>query len=106
MLQLDAITLRGVGSYVQGSRLDIRPLTILSGINGSGKSTWFKSLAMLRRSLGQLLFAFDVNDASAFDVEFMNYSLYCREDLTEYEDANEEDRFGPPASIGLEFTVT
>src|SRR3954453_18391081 len=100
MLHLDAMTRRGVGSYIRGSRLDVRPLTILSGVNGSGKSTWFKALAVLRRSLDRLPFAFDVDDANAFDVGFMNYSLYCREDLTEIEDADQEQQFGPPACIG------
>jgi len=40
-LALRAITLRGIGSYLHGARLDIRPLMILCGTNGSGKSTWF-----------------------------------------------------------------
>jgi len=41
---LDAMTLRGIGSYLHGARMDINPLTILCRANGSGKSTWFKSL--------------------------------------------------------------
>lgn len=106
MIQLDAITLRGVGSYIRGSRLSVRPLTILSGINGSGKSTWLKSLEMLRRSLDHLPFAFAVDDSNAFDVEFMNYPLYCSSDLTSMADDEEEHQFGPPACIGVEFTAT
>jgi hypothetical protein len=107
-LQLDAITLRGVGSYVHGARLEVRPLTILSGVNSSGKSTWFKALDMLRRSAEKdfLPFAFDVDDSSAYNVGFMNYSLYCSSDLTDFADGDEEARFGPPASVGLEFSVT
>ena len=62
--ELTAITLRGVGSYLRGARLEIRPLTILCGKNGSGKSTWLKALNLLSRSLeaNRLPFAFD--DAS------------------------------------------
>jgi len=41
---LDAMTLRGIGSYLHGARMDINPLTILCRANGSWKSTWFKSL--------------------------------------------------------------
>ena len=39
-LRLTAMTLRGLGPYLHGARLDIKPLTILCGENGSGKSTW------------------------------------------------------------------
>lgn len=109
MLQLNAITLCGIGSYYRGARLEIRPLTILCGTNGSGKSTWFKTLVMLQRSLakGKLPFSFDVDDSSAYDVGFINYSLYCDDDFTSLPDAEEETvLFGPPATVGLEFIVT
>ena len=39
-LRLTAMTLRGLGPYLHGARLEIKPLTILCGENGSGKSTW------------------------------------------------------------------
>ena len=48
---LEAMTLRGLGSYLHGARLEIRPLTILCGTNGSGKSTWFRMLRILQDSL-------------------------------------------------------
>src|SRR4051794_21511811 len=99
MLQLDAMTLRGVGSYIRGSRVDLPPLTIPSGVHRPGKSTWFKALGVLRRSAdkGVLPFAFDTDDGDAFDVSFMNYTLYCRDDLTDLADGDEEAGFGPPA---------
>ncbi len=50
-LVLTAMTLRGIGSYFAGSRLEIRPLTVLCGKNGSGKSTWLKVLNVLSDSL-------------------------------------------------------
>lgn len=108
MLQLTAMSLRGVGSYRRGAHLEFRPLTILSGTNGSGKSTWFKNLAMMKRSTekGMLPFAFDVNDEDATNVGFMNYSLSCSSDLAEMEGSDDESRYGPPACVGMEFLVT
>ena len=38
-LALRSMTLRGIGSYFYGQRLDLRPLTVICGENGSGKST-------------------------------------------------------------------
>lgn len=43
-LRLTAMTLRGIGPYLHGARLEIKPLTILCGENGSGKSTWLAVL--------------------------------------------------------------
>ena len=43
-LRLTAMTLRGLGKYLHGQRLEIKPLTILCGENGSGKSTWIGAL--------------------------------------------------------------
>jgi predicted ATPase len=57
-LTLTALTLRGVGSYVYGARLNIRPLTILCGVNGSGKSTWLKALDLLKESHAQKILPF------------------------------------------------
>jgi len=60
-LILEAMTLRGLGSYLHGARLEIRPLTILCGTNGSGKSTWFRMLKILKNSIesGKLPFSFE-----------------------------------------------
>jgi signal recognition particle GTPase len=38
-LRLKEITLHGIGSYYKPARLEIKPLTILCGTNGSGKRT-------------------------------------------------------------------
>jgi len=47
-LRLTAMTLRGLGPYLHGARLEIKPLTILCGENGSGKSTWIEALRFLK----------------------------------------------------------
>ena len=47
-LRLTAMTLRGLGPYLHGARLEIKPLTILCGENGSGKSTWIETLLALK----------------------------------------------------------
>ena len=47
-LRLTAMTLRGLGPYLHGARLEIKPLTILCGENGSGKSTWLEALRFLK----------------------------------------------------------
>lgn len=47
-LRLKDVTLRGIGSYRQPARLEIRPITILCGPNGCGKSTWIKVLNLLQ----------------------------------------------------------
>ena len=43
-LRLTAMTLRGHGPYLHGARLEIKPLTILCGENGSGNSTWIEAI--------------------------------------------------------------
>ena len=54
-LRLHAITLHGIGSYRTAARLEIRPLTILCGTKGSGKSTWIKILTLLKESVSPCL---------------------------------------------------
>lgn len=49
-LRLSAVTLRGIGPYLHGARLEIKPLTILCGENGSGKSTWIEMLWRLKQA--------------------------------------------------------
>lgn len=46
--RLKEITLHGIGSYYQPARLEVKPLTILCGANGAGKSTWIKVLSTLK----------------------------------------------------------
>lgn len=52
--RLKEITLHGIGSYYKPARLEIKPLTILCGTNGSGKSTWMKVLSTLKEALEPL----------------------------------------------------
>ncbi|HVY61011.1 MAG TPA: hypothetical protein VHF22_05125, partial [Planctomycetota bacterium] len=120
-LLLRAMTLRGIGSYLYGARLEIRPLTILCGTNGSGKSTWFRMLNLLRRSLeeGRLPFSLvdEVEGArqraswnpyqDAYDVRCPGYTnaLFLRGsggDLAGPTDAEELPLYGPEGTIGLE----
>ena len=49
-LRLTAMTLRGLGPYLHGARLEIKPLTILCGENGSGKSTWIEMLQAFKEA--------------------------------------------------------
>src|SRR5262245_46776372 len=76
-LVLRSLTLRGLGSYLHGARLDIRPFTILCGKNGSGKSTWFKILNLLSRSeqAGMLPFHFDLSDEDHYFHDHTNAFL-------------------------------
>src|SRR5580700_6012961 len=55
-LQLKEITLRGLGPYLHGAKLEIKPLTILCGKNGSGKSTWIEALRFLKMAAVDDLF--------------------------------------------------
>ncbi len=104
---LTAITLRGIGSYVHGARLEIRPLTVLCGTNGSGKSTWLKALNVLRRSLdaGTLPYGFDVQDWQTDNIQLTNafYHLAPTTAHQEIADPDATDQYGPPGTIGLEF---
>ncbi len=105
-----AITLRGIGSYLHGARLDIRPLTILCGMNGSGKSTWFKAMNMLKASTGDELFPFRWSNDIELTNAFMQLELEMGErNKREYSFLKDESLhhdFGPPCTIGLEFEAT
>lgn len=47
-MAITRVTLRSIGPYVGSAELPIRPLTVLCGTNGSGKSTWIDVLVKLR----------------------------------------------------------
>jgi ABC-type ATPase involved in cell division len=108
---LKAMTLRGVGSYLKGARLEIRPLTILCGKNGSGKSTWLKMLNLLKDSQNLLPFALNTEGGE----EGPRYGSYTnalvrmaekegeRKRLSNYE---EDVKYGPLGTIGLHFEAT
>jgi hypothetical protein len=108
-LGMRAMTLRGVGSYLHGARLEFRPLTILCGTNGSGKSTWLNVLARLRTLScdGDLPFGYhDTPDLQ--NIEFANAFLACWADCEDsrfdfIRDKDAEQEFGPPFTVGLEF---
>jgi len=107
-LVLRSLTLRGVGSYLHGQRLDLRPLTILCGKNGSGKSTWLNALALLKRSLPQLPFAFHGEDAPYLD-PYTNAVVGMAENPGQRRalaSPQQEAEFGPFGTIGLVFETT
>jgi energy-coupling factor transporter ATP-binding protein EcfA2 len=110
LMILDAMTLRGIGSYLHGARLDIKPLTILCGANGSGKSTWLKALNWLEDSLkaNRFPFAFAVEDWSPQNIQVTNafYHLADPEQFQFLEGPNTTRDFGSPGTIGMEFHAT
>ncbi len=110
ILVLDAMTLRGIGSYLDGARLQFRPLTILCGANGSGKSTWMKMLNLLQESVKQnmLPFGFHIADWAPDDIQVLNafYHLASPESHLAVHSPEATSEFGPPCTIGLEFTIT
>ena len=104
-LILKAITLRALGPYLEGTRLEVRPLTILCGKNGSGKSTWLKMLYLLQRShvRGLLPLGFD-HDELAFWHNETNAQIQASDELSP-RDERAESKYGPLGTIGLEFTA-
>ena len=112
-LVLTAMTLRGIGSYMRGARLDVRPLTVLCGKNGSGKLTWLKVLNLLRRSVdaNTLPWSFHVADRTIDSLQVTNAFYYLGfgglvhvHSLLADPEADRE--FGPPGTIGLEFRAS
>ena len=108
-LVLTAMTLRGIGSYLHGARLELRPLTVLCGKNGSGKSTWLKVLNLLSESLeaGRLPFGYVVNDWEPDNIQILNafYHLADPEEHARFADAKATGDYGPPGTIGLQLQV-
>ncbi|CAN5626874.1 hypothetical protein BH11PLA2_BH11PLA2_49940 [soil metagenome] len=105
-LVLDSVTLRGIGSYLNGARLDIRPLTVLCGENGSGKSTWFNTLNLLKRSLAIPLFRFELASTQSF-AGLHDYTNAYLKTFPEYCIDEEPNRdFGPFGTIGLNIVAT
>ncbi len=119
--QLDAVTLRGIGSYFHEARLEIKPLTILCGQNGSGKSTWFKVLKYLKERSANNLFPlyflpFNLPNISDYpsivnsNVMTSADSFERKEDYKPKIDAvlqlhNPEEAYGPLSTIGVELTA-
>ncbi|MEQ1935945.1 MAG: hypothetical protein ABL962_18980, partial [Fimbriimonadaceae bacterium] len=65
-LCLSAMTLRGIGPYGTGARLELRPLTILCGANGGGKSTWIKALKTLTEVVKNPWFPVKLSNSGSF----------------------------------------
>lgn len=107
--RLEAITLRGIGSYLHGARLVLKPLTVLCGKNGSGKSTWFRSLNLLQEALdaGTFPYGYPASDWEPYDIRVINayYHLGWTGLPTQDDDAGIRAEFGPPGTIGLEFVA-
>ncbi|MFI5457039.1 MAG: hypothetical protein ACHRXM_16460 [Isosphaerales bacterium] len=105
-LILEAMTLRGLGSYLHGARLEIRPLTILCGTNGSGKSTWFRILRILQASSerGTLPFSFE-DDLRCGDEDQHDYTNPLVRPSIGFScflvSAAEDRDFGEPGTVGL-----
>lgn len=107
---LNAITLRGIGSYLYGTRLKIRPITFLCGKNGSGKSTWLKVLNFLKQNVAEknIPFRWSIDEGNANDIKLMNSLAYCESGgYGNFPADNEtaDSEFGPYGTIGLEFEV-
>ncbi len=68
-LILKAVTLYGVGPYHDPYRLDIKPLTILCGANGTGKSTWVEIIRKLRNALDEGVFPYSLAEKDSFQWE-------------------------------------
>jgi len=105
-LVLEAMTLRGLGSYLHGARLEIGPLTILCGTNGSGKSTWFRMLRILRASCdrgGTLPFSFEVDppDGDEDQHDFTNPLLRLSLGVQLLDSPAADHDFGRPGTVGL-----
>ncbi len=69
---LDSHDAPGIGSYFAGSRLEIRPLTVLCGKNGSGKSTWLKVLNVLSDSLRRQAAWLRITDWESNNIQLTN----------------------------------
>jgi ABC-type ATPase involved in cell division len=69
----EKLTLHGIGSYLNGAEIDIRPITILCGTNGSGKSTWINILKQIKSASDNLIFL----DKHEFDKQ--KFDDLCKE---------------------------
>ena len=108
-MNLIAITLRGIKSYVDGARLEKSPLTVLCGTNGSGKSTWICALNYIVTAYKEPDFPFVMPDylASTTDASFpgmLSAAFFYVSDTNEFiKIFNDKNKYGYPGTIGLEF---
>ncbi len=80
-LRLTAMTLRGLGPYLHGARLEIKPLTILCGQNGSGKSTWIEMLRRMKWTVDHPSFPFAFLDNQIATAGGKSVNSKARSDL-------------------------
>lgn len=118
-LVLRSLTVRGIGSYLHGARLDIRPLTVLCGPNGGGKSTWLRVLRLLCNSTDALPFRLQPSDSRLLNTLANIYLDSYRLDdplsagneydkalrKVEAEKPDDESKYGPLGTIGLRIDV-
>ncbi len=103
-LRLTAMTLRGIGPYKKGARLELRPLTILCGTNGSGKSTWIKALRALQNALDDKWFPLRLSSARSFFYGAAQEKQLPNKAVPEDDNVADES-FGSFGSLGLEIEV-
>jgi len=114
-MKLNAMTLRGIGSYQYGQRLEIRPLTVICGENASGKSTWLKAFDGLWRSRRLVLpivlpLSSDQDYYGPINANLKHWSE-SRDPKKEllYPESRDRDRYdyeyGLPKTVGFEFTT-
>ncbi len=95
--------MRGIGPYYDTARLELKPITVICGKNGSGKSTWFKALDLVRRSasLADFPFAWDVSGGiQVSNIDTINARLYLHDFLG---NAGDVVNGLPPGTIELQF---
>ncbi len=100
--RLESLSLRGFGPYYNTARLELRPITVLCGKNGSGKSTWFRALDLLSESLKREDFPFSWEASishSVSDIDITNARLYLKGDP---ENPAETKDALPAGTIGLD----
>jgi hypothetical protein len=101
-LRLHAVTLHGIGSYYHPGRLEIRPLTILCGTNGSGKSTWIKVLTLLQECAREESFPWNLHGhATKHGWRLLNAK--CAPAYEPWPDDVDASLAGPPGTMALEF---
>jgi hypothetical protein len=102
---LDAITLEGIGSYISRTRLELRPLTVLCGKNGAGKSTWLKAIRILKESLeaNRLPYGFHQADWSQNNIQIMNAFYHLAATGDDQSIDFDSPNSSMPGSIEIEF---
>ena len=104
-LSLTGLTLHGFGSYRSGTRLEIKPLTIICGENGSGKSTWLKALSVIQEAIDEDCFPFLFGKKADKSTNAAYFTCQMGEDGKHVDKPVLDSEFGPPGTLGIEFVV-